>query len=97
MSESNGAPVLKPCPFCGGEGEIRLAMLSVDERNDCFVEEYKAVCRQCAATTGQRYLSRFIRADGEFHFERDGYAEAIAGWNRRAEAAEGPPPEENET
>lgn len=86
---------LKPCPFCGGEAEIRLTMLNVNDRDDSILEEYRVVCRNCAATTGQRHVGKYRRYKGEFIFVNDAYAEAAAAWNRRAvPAEEGPAPED---
>lgn len=77
---------LKLCPFCGGAGRISLRCVGTDDRADRFLEEYTAVCAHCGASTGRIYQSRFFRKNGEIIFEKDGYAEAVAGWNRRAEA-----------
>ena len=82
---------LKACPFCGGPGRITLRSIGTDGRSDRFMEEYEVGCVQCGATTGKIHQSRFFRKNGEFIMEKDGYAEAVAGWNRRAET---PPNEE---
>lgn len=87
---------LKACPFCGGPGRITLRGIGTDGRSDRFVEEYVVGCVQCGATTGKIHRSLFFRKNGEFIMENDGYAEAVAGWNRRAEAPldDETPPEE---
>lgn len=87
---------LKPCPFCGGEGHIKLRFIGTED-TDVFLEEYAAVCINCGATTGQRYSGRFRRRDGVFQMLSDGYEAAVAGWNRRAyePGAPGPAPEDS--
>ena len=41
-------------------------------------------CKKCGANTGKQYHTRFCREDGEFVVSEDGYAQAVADWNRRA-------------
>lgn len=40
-------PPLKPCPFCGGEGEVYVAM------DYTLNNEYCVMCKTCGASTGQ--------------------------------------------
>ena len=47
---------LKPCPFCGGEGE-----LEYEEVNGVYQKYYSwvhVVCQKCYATTGRTYDDR---------------------------------------
>jgi Lar family restriction alleviation protein len=41
---------LKPCPFCGNQGEVR--------RDMRFKEGYVVVCEDCGATAGMGFTSR---------------------------------------
>lgn len=74
---------LKPCPFCGGQGEIRLVGLSVDSQGRGVEEEYRAVCRDCGAQTGRRHLGRYARVSGDFVIYKDAFMAAVEDWNRR--------------
>lgn len=88
-----GELTLKPCPFCGGRGEVRLMELSVDREGRGIDEMYTVRCRDCNATTGQRRAGRYARVNGEFIVYKDGYMAAVEDWNRRAyEAVDEPGP-----
>ena len=63
---------LKPCPFCGGEAQIR--------QNDVcggfgmYITKYFVMCAKCGA--------RGASAD-DYYFEHP-LAKAVTAWNRRA-------------
>ena len=69
---------LKPCPFCGGEAEVRTKILELVTK-DVPIESY-VTCTKCFAST-----SGFSYKDAD----RKGIVpaeEAAKAWNRRIEA-----------
>lgn len=79
------APELKPCPFCGGEAEIRQRKVHY---KDWFGKDYRLMyrvrCTKCGATVGR------ISACLAHHDERTGEEwGAIVEWNTRAELGSG--------
>lgn len=74
---------LKPCPFCGGEAIVELKSIGSGPGNS-FSQDHVVKCKKCGANTGKQYHTRFCREDGEFVVSEDGYAQAVADWNRRA-------------
>ena len=72
---------LKPCPFCGGEAEIRTRKV---HHSDWFGKNYRAMyrarCKSCGATVGKL-------AACEYHRDERTGSEwgAIVEWNARAE------------
>lgn len=77
---------LKPCPFCGGEGGITSRDQDVED-SGTFSEIYDVACRSCGARPGGCFRGKFYRKGGEFFIVKDGYAEAVAAWNRREDGA----------
>lgn len=73
----------KPCPFCGGEAIVELKSIGSGPGNS-FSQDHVVKCKKCGANTGKQYHTRFCREDGEFVVSEDGYAQAVADWNRRA-------------
>lgn len=73
---------LKRCPFCDGEARIISESPNVEE-NGHFSEEYGVVCRSCGVNIGKTFHGEFFRENGEFYVVKDGYADAVAAWNRR--------------
>lgn len=75
---------LKPCPFCGGEARLKQIVSSNGEGR--FIEVWRVQCHDCDATFNRYgFESIFYRNDeGEFIFEKDGRAEAVEVWNKRA-------------
>ena len=65
---------LKPCPFCGGEAEIR-----TQDRPDGNTHYYVYIvrCKECRARTEDFPIAYYVHHDVE---------DAIEAWNRRAEA-----------
>lgn len=68
---------LKPCPFCGGDAEVRTIFIE-KETKDVPISSYVR-CTQCFASTD------------EYHYknaDRTGInpsEEAVKAWNRRCE------------
>lgn len=82
---------LKPCPFCGGPGRVYATGNVYIDVEDHLVMEYLAECSKCGANTGVRYPGRIAGPNCAFCDEKQAYADAVEGWNRRADA-----PQENE-
>lgn len=75
---------LKPCPFCGGEANIKTGSHGVDGTG-LFHQLHSIACAKCGATTGKTYRTEFrCMNSGYFQVVKDGYADAALDWNRRA-------------
>jgi Lar family restriction alleviation protein len=61
---------LKPCPFCGGRTTAKTRYIGYGSLGLGSHDEYRVVCQECRASSD------------EYRHE----AEAIAAWNRRADA-----------
>lgn len=66
---------LKPCPFCGGEAEIKIVWHS--HGMDGSYKNHLIQCKNC-------YARKEISADNFYGREAYTEQEAIAAWNRRA-------------
>lgn len=78
----NDTEELKPCPFCGGEAEIKQVNLGLNDEN-AFIDSWLVECSQCKART-QWYGGEFTRdTDGSVRFLKNGRNEAVNDWNRR--------------
>ena len=72
---------LKPCPFCGGEAEIKKCGIICDEA-------YVVVCKECKVRTRMEFINR-PKIDEEKtektaeDFEKDAMKAAADKWNRR--------------
>lgn len=74
---------LKPCPFCGGESEIRLVRSGIKQQSATIMNEYNAGCGKCNIWTS--CFESEIRQDqeGYVRVEKTGVDEAIEAWNKR--------------
>lgn len=61
---------LKPCPFCDGRTTVKTRYIGYGSLGLGSHDEYRVVCQECHASSD------------EYRHE----AEAIAAWNRRADA-----------
>ena len=75
---------LKPCPFCGGEGEVRASNLYYDR-------VYLVRCRCCGAKTDfvlvnhpSLDMAGRVKEDTRYT-EEQARCKAIEAWNRRAD------------
>lgn len=64
---------LKPCPFCGGEAELRFF-------NNGPSFSYRVECLNCTAMVGRRFEEYSTNRTFWFGIKQ----EAIDAWNRRA-------------
>lgn len=73
------APNLKPCPFCGGEAEIR--------KNTLWGREYYMIkCTRCHCSTNKLFTGFAFCFDGQANVDvSDNQAKrkACANWNKR--------------
>lgn len=65
---------LKPCPFCGGEAELRFF-------NNGSSFSYRVECLNCTAMVGRRFAEYSTNRTFWFGIKQ----EAIEAWNQRAE------------
>ena len=71
---------LKPCPFCGGEAEIKKFRASysvLPQKYDGIA--IRATCKKCGA------VSPYKRSKMHGNFKEWEEEKAIEAWNRRAE------------
>ena len=63
---------LMPCPFCGGRATVKTRYIGYGSIGLGEHDEYRVVCKECRASNDE--------------YRRE--AEAIAAWNRRADAVQ---------
>ena len=74
---------LKPCPFCGSKAAIKI--ISTKYECSAFGTTFKIFCPKC--DFGFKRESSFEIRNGYPVTTKDGYAEVIKKWNRRADNA----------
>ena len=68
---------LKPCPFCGGEAELKKLGVICDEG-------YAVVCKECKARTKLTFIEKPGKDAKLDSFRRIAKAKLIRQWNMRA-------------
>ena len=73
---------LKPCPFCGGEANIK--NMDLHTRDGSIRAYWRVKCSKCQTEKG--YTSIYcLRDDDTLFVAFDGRKRAIDAWNRRAD------------
>lgn len=75
---------LKPCPFCGGEANIKI--IATKYETGAFGTTFKIYCPKC--DIGFKRDSIFEIRNGYPVTTKDGYAAVAEKWNRRFNNAE---------
>lgn len=79
--QSNDYPILRNCPFCGGEAEMRTRKKA---RKGAKIElRCRIACSKCHIGIADRYVTK--QEEGKTIVVRDGYAKCIEAWNRRVD------------
>ena len=73
---------LKPCPFCGGEAEVKKLGVICDEG-------YAVVCKECKARTKMTFIEKADRPVDILLRRTVAKVTIAARWNRRAGAEDG--------
>lgn len=73
---------LKPCPFCGGEAELRRTLKGC-RGVSTIIDEWEVACKnKCCSTCS--YRDEIYHADnGEIVVKNNGAEEATEAWNKR--------------
>ena len=79
---------LKPCPFCGSRAIAKARSYGTYNTSDALLIRFEIRCEKCNAmrdgTYGEIYIC--LSDTGELDVFRDDRENAIAAWNRRADA-----------
>ena len=74
---------IKPCPFCGGEVELRKGNDAYYSSDKMLTADFVVVCARCNIYTPRFATKICINDDGTINIISDGANLAIAAWNRR--------------
>ena len=76
-------PELKPCPFCGGEAEMRNDGLILDGLST-FYTTWRIKCITCGASVKAQRGTFSFEKDGKLIETNDAKYMIATAWNRRA-------------
>lgn len=79
--QSEKYPILRNCPFCGGEASSNIRAYGYSMKT--FTEIYVVGCNQCNIDFEAE--SAYTVKNGESVTLRDGYKKCVEKWNRRTE------------
>lgn len=74
---------IKPCPFCGGEAELRKKDNGFYTRDNMLTADFMVGCAKCDMHTPRFTTKVCIKDDGKINIISNGAELAIAAWNRR--------------
>ena len=75
---------LLPCPFCGGEAELRQITSGCSNGHPARIKNnYTVKCMCCGASSPVFESDIYQDRDGTIYFEKNGAVDASEFWNRR--------------
>lgn len=74
---------LKPCPFCGGEAELRHWYSGFDSFSGVSYDKYTVICKICRANICNSVEGARFRKDTCMQELEDCERKTVKEWNRR--------------